>query len=121
MLKSDWIIVISVIMLLGAHGITQFLVGYYTSGDGLKDSGTKIIAATEANPLAALILNISSIKYLYSMIIMPGIVFSLYYYFRKKYKDKDMDVVESFATMFLMIAFLDFMNDLTYLLGVLMR
>ena len=120
MIRADYIILAALLLMLGSHSITQYLIAKYTSNQDIIDSGKAIIAAGEQNPLAALLLTFNKAKFLYSYVIAPAFLLGIYWFFRKKYYDNQ-EILEGFAMTTAMIFIINFFNDASYLIGFLAR
>lgn len=121
LIKADYIIGIAMILMLFTHGFTQYLIAKYTEPQEIVEAGKAVITMLEQNPLAALFLNFRKFSYIFSAVIAPAFVFSVYYYMRKKYIEKDVILLESFSVSAATIFLINFFNDVSHLLGFLAR
>ena len=121
MIKSDYIIGVALLFMLLAHGTTQYLFAKYTSPEMNQEQVNAYIQIRESNPLAALALQFQKAKIMYSIAIAPAFVLGAYYFMRRKYINKDREVLEVFAFTAAVMFFLNFFNDTTYLMGFLLR
>jgi len=120
MLRADWFMIFSLVLLIGAHITTNFLIMYYQDVAKSVGIAEEIAYEYEANPVAKAFLSIQNFKWIYSYVVAPGILLSLYYFLRRRYKN-DLIVLETYAIAFLCFTGLDFLNDVSLLLGFLMR
>jgi len=120
-IRADYIIIIAFLLMLGTHSITMYLIAKYTDPKDVIESGKAIVAVSEGNPFAAFFLQFEKLRLLYSLVFLPAVLFSLYYYIRQKYINRDVIIVELFAITAAMIALINFMNDAGYLAGYLVR
>lgn len=120
-IKADYIIFATFILMLGSHSVTQYLIAKHTTITETKKDMENFLQVVEANPLAAWALKFEKAKLIYSLILAPAIMFSMYYYIRQKYIEKDMLVIESTAIMSAIIFLINFLNDASYLMGFLVR
>ncbi len=113
---ADWLILISLILMVTNHSITNYLIATHTTVEQTQKQADNLVTLVEANPLGALILQMNKGKFIYSYFFAPGILLGFYYYIRKKYKEK-----QDILTMWGIITFswlsLNFINDATYLLA----
>jgi len=113
----DYLMVLSLILFLGCHIITNYLIwninGVANQIGAMEDIGIQF----EANPITKYIFQLGFFKTIYSYVFMPGLLFGTYYLFRKK---NNIDSVIAFAVAICVMAFSNFLNDLSILLGVLM-
>ncbi len=117
-LTADWIVIAACVLLVGTHMTTNFLIKYY--GDVAKTMGIAEdrVLQMEANPVARWFFGIANLKVIYSYILAPGLLMGLYYYLRKRYY-QDQIVLQSYAVALFSFFFLNFLNDISILLGVL--
>ena len=120
MIKADYIILAALLLMLGSHSITQYLIAKYTSNEQIIETGKAIIAAGEQNPIAALFIQFNKLKMVYSFVLMPAFLIGIYWFFRNKYK-QNQEVLEGFAVTTAMVFLINFFNDASYLTGFLLR
>ncbi|MCH8003907.1 MAG: hypothetical protein IH934_04735 [Nanoarchaeota archaeon] len=116
----DLIIIIAFLLMISNHAITQFLIAKHTTVNQTVEEAKALVEYVEANPIAVKILLLKKINFIYSVFFAPGMFLGFYYYIRTKYKDNK-DILMMFAIMIVSIFFLNFANDLGYLLGFLFR
>ena len=116
MLLPDWIVVFSVILLLTAHLTTNYIITLRMDLAKTLKVSEKAVKLAEANPIAKMFINVEGISYIFTYAIMPALIFSMYYYIRKRFS-YDMVIVELYSIFFFVVAFLDAMNDLAVLLA----
>lgn len=121
LIKADYILGIGIILMLSSHFMTQYLIAKYTKGNEVIEAGKAVIALMEANPVAALFLNFRKFSYIYSIVILPSFLMSVYYYIRKKYIDKDIFMIEAYSISIAGMFMINFFNDAANLLGFLAR
>lgn len=119
---SDYLVILSVLMLLGAHGLTNFFVSYHK--DVAKDLKIQEKAALmyEANPVMRTFLELGNFQVIFSYVIIPS-VFTMFYYFHRKklVADGNIHALNSMAVMIFMAFMIDFMNDLSIVMGLVLR
>lgn len=120
MIRADYIILAALILMLGSHATTQYLIAKYTTSEDIIESGKAIITAAEQNPIAALLLQFNKLKLIYSFVLMPAFLTGIYWYFRRRYKHHK-EVIEGFAVTTAMVFLINFFNDVSYLIGFLAR
>lgn len=118
LIRADYIFIAALLLIIGAHITTNFLIKYYEDAAKIVGIAEEVSLVMEANPIARFFYGIESVKSIYSFILAPGILTSLYYFIRRKYS-KQVVVLEAYAIGFFMFGLLDFLNDFSLLLGVL--
>ena len=119
LLTADWIVIAAIVMLMGAHFATNFLLFYYSEAAKTMEVAQEAVLLMEANPVAKWFFGFEGLKLVYSFIIAPGMVLGLYYYLRKRYYN-DQVVLQSYAVALFGMFSLNFLNDISIVLGVLM-
>ena len=118
LLGADWIVIAAVILLVGTHATTNFLIKYYEDVAETVGVAEEVVLQMEANPVARWFFGIASFKLIYSYILAPGLLIGLWWFLRKKYYNDEI-VLQSYAVALFAFFFLNFMNDFSILLGVL--
>lgn len=116
LISADYMVVLTIIFLLGAHLITAYLISSYSTAAEKAGVAKSAVMEYEANPIARFMFSTERFRLMYTYIMMPALVAGIYYYIRTKYFEQ-MDVVTSFAIIFMMVGLCNFLNDLTILLG----
>ena len=116
LLPSDWLVLISIVLMVSNHSITIFLISTHTTVEQTQEQADNLIKLVEQNPLGTLILQMDKLRLIYSYFFAPAILIGFYYYMRKKYKDKQ-DILTMWAIIIFTIFSLNFLNDSTYLLA----
>ena len=119
MIKADYIFIAALVMFIGAHITTNFLIKYYEDAAKTVGIAEEVAITMEANPIAKFIFRFEAFKYIYSYILVPGILTGLYWFIRNKY-NQEIFAIEAYSIAFFMIGFLNFMNDLSLAIGVLL-
>lgn len=105
---ADICVVFALLFALVAHAATN-----YISTDYIKTG--KMV---EVNPIAEKVLEAEpKFRYLFSLVLMPSMFFGLYYYMRKRIKDHF--VVGTYAVMIMLSTFINSLNDVSYLIGLI--
>ena len=89
LIRADYIIGVALLLMLGTHAITNYLVAKHTTTEITQKKVEAWINLSEANPFAAWILKFEKMRIIYSVVLAPALVFGIYYYYRKKYVEKD--------------------------------
>ncbi len=116
----DYLVVLSVVLILGAHGLTNFLVNFYADQSAIGGDIEKVLMIAEANPVARIILQMSQLNFMFSLVLVPGMIFGSYVWMRR-HTGLDPYGAEHIAWIFLFIAVADFLNDATIVLGILLN
>ena len=117
---ADWLIIVSLILMVFNHSATQFLINKHTTIEQTQQQADNLIKLVEANPVGALMLQLNKFRYIYSFFIVPGTLIGFYYYIRKKYF-YNKDVLNMWAIMIFTTFALNFLNDFSALMGFLFR
>ncbi len=120
LLFADWLVIISLAFMIFNHSATTFLINKHTTVAETQEEATALIKYVEANPVAAVILQLDKFRYIYSLVIVPGMLIGFYYYIRKKYFYNH-DVLNMWAIMIFTTFALNFLNDFSALMGFLFR
>jgi len=116
---SDYLVIVSVLMLLGAHWITMFMIGYYRSAAESVEQAEAVVQAFESNPFMAWVLNITKVNFMLSIVVVPAYVLTLYVLARRYLINRNPELLGMVALLVFFITFLDFTHDLSILLGTL--
>ncbi len=117
---ADWLVLISLVFMVFNHSATQFLINKHTTVEQTQQQADNLIKLVEANPVGALVLQIDKFRYIYSFVIVPGMMIGFYYYIRKKYIEKQ-DILTMWGIMIFTTFALNFLNDFANLMGFLFR
>lgn len=116
MFIADWLILISLVLMVSNHSITAFLISTHTTPEQTQKQADNLVTLVEANPLGAFALQLGKLKYIYSYFFAPGIMLGFYYFIRKRHKENQ-DILTMFGIIIFTIFSLNFLNDVTYLLS----
>ncbi len=116
----DYLVIASVILLWGAHFITNFLIGYISDASEFAEIAQAVVQVFEANPLAKYVLLTQHLRLIFSTILVPAIIFGSYVWLRRHLNKKDAYGAEHVAWIMFFVAATDFLNDLSITLGLLM-
>ena len=119
MIKADYIFIAALVLFIGAHITTGFLIKYYEDAAEAVGIAKSIALEYETNPVARWFFSLIDIKIMYSYVIMPGVLTALYWFIRHKY-NKEPVAIEAYAIAFFMFGLLSFLNDLSLAVGVLL-
>lgn len=114
----DWLVVLAVILLWGAHGTTNYVIMLLQSSAETVEQAEAVVKAAEAAPVARMALQSKQLAFIFSTILTPAFIFGVYAWFRRREKMIPY-ASEHIAWMFLFVAATDFLNDISILLGVL--
>lgn len=120
MQKSDKIFIVALVFLIVAHSSTLVIINIYSDTAQTIKEGVQVVKMMEANPVTRYFIFIDNLKYIWSFIILPSVLASVYYYYRKKLKDNQ-DVLEAYCLMFMCVVFFDMLNDLSILLPIVFK
>ena len=115
----DYIFILTIVFFIGAHLTTNFLMGHYISEAEKIGIAAEVVREFEVNPLTRYMLGFERFKFIWSYILVPGIMTGMYWGLRKKYFNQRI-VLEAFAISFFMFGLLNFLNDAAIALGVLL-
>ena len=118
LIRADYMIVIGLIMILGAHATTNYLINAYQDVAVTVGVVEEVVLLMEVNPIARWFFGMEAFKQIYSYILVPTLLIGFYYVLRRKYA-KDIFVLEAYALAFMCLALLDVTNDISILLGFL--
>lgn len=121
LIEPDYIIIAAFILLIGIHFATNFVAAYHSTKEQAQEQANTMALSLEQNPWMAWLFNFNKFRLLYSIVIAPAFLFGIYYYFRCKLIEKDIEALTALAVMFFVALSLNFMNDAAVLLGILLR
>ena len=119
MLRSDWIVVIGFLLFFTAHMTTNFLIKYYEDSAEFINESKQVVEIMEVNPIARTFFLFNNFRLLYQFVVMPVFFFGSYYYWRRKFKDTNIDLLDTIAMMVFMTGLLNASNDVSILIGIL--
>lgn len=115
--RYDVAIIISVAMFMATRFVTKIYFGLLQDFTQVTDT---IIRAFEANPTAAqTFLSTSQLAEVLSYLLIPGIIFGMYLFIKKKTNDEAIWV--QFVGIMLLVSILNIVNDLGAVFGLLLR
>jgi hypothetical protein len=112
----DYLVILSVMLLWGAHFITNMLIGHYSNAAETVQQVEAVVKVMEANPVAGYMMATTQLKIIFSLIITPALIFGFYVWFRRRVKERY--GAEHIAWIFLFVSATDFLNDLSIILGL---
>ncbi len=118
LIVADYLVIVAFILFLCCHVATNYLIFHYKSVAEQVGIAENIAFAFEANPVARYMFGVEQFKVIYSYVLMPGLIAGVYYLQRRRYA-KYPDSVTAFAIALVVVAFSNFLNDFSVLLGVL--
>lgn len=121
MIKADYIIGIAMLLMLATHASTHFIAVKYSTYQKEQKQAESIMQFVEQNPVGSKILNLDKFKYFYSFFFAPSVLLAFYYYLRTTWKDKNENFLTAMSVFFLAFTFQNFLNDFSYLLGLMAR
>ena len=121
--SNDKSVIIGILFLMGAHLTTQFVSGLYFDANSVAANGKTIAYAYEANPLMAyLLVNSQMMAIIVGLFMIPALLLATYYVIRSRRIVVDPPIVLDILVMaFMFIAIMDFLNDFSLLLGMLVH
>ena len=120
LIRADYIIIGAILMFMTAHAVTAILLQQYVSVAQNIGVAEDIVLQMERNPLARWVFSFEQMRFFWSFLIVPGVLAAFYWFARNKYR-YDKILLESHAVFFLMIGSINAMNDISILIGVLIR
>ena len=121
LIKSDWIVIIGFLFFFSAHMTTNFLIKYYEDVAVTMGESKEVVQIMELNPIAKELFLFNNMRQIFQFVIMPVFFFGSYYYWRKKFLDKNIELLETIAMMVFMSGLINAMNDLSILIGILAK
>lgn len=119
LIKADYIVIAAIVL----YSITLFATNFYLEykADVAEQINIErsVVLIAEQNPIARYFMLFDNLKVIYTTLVIPSFVIGIYWYFRSKYKDKDMAVVEGMAIMLFAGYLYNVLNDVSILLGAL--
>ena len=117
----DWLVIISALLFVGAHLSTQFVAAKQADLIGDAEAAEALFIAIEAAPIFEAVQAMEGFKMIFTFLIVPSLVLSVYVLIRRRNYLARPYIVEQVALLFFFIALLNFLNDFSYLLGLLAR
>ena len=117
LIRADYIFIGSLLLLIGAHTTTNFMVWHMQGVAEQIQVAEDVIYQFEANPIAKFFLSLEQFKLIFSYVIAPGLLTGLYYYIRRKY-NKEKILLEAYSISFFCFFLLDFTNDISIALSM---
>ena len=119
LIAADYIFIVALFLLISVHSTTNFLIKYYEDAAQQVGIAEEVVLVMEQNPIARYFFNFVGFKAMYSYVIAPGMFVAIYWFVRRKYFEQEI-VLQAYAVGFFMFIFLNFMNDISLLIGVLL-
>jgi len=114
----NYIMISAIVLMFACHGITHFLIAKHTSVAETLEKAEKVIDYVEQNPLTAWSFKLSKWNYVLTEVLIPGVMFGMYYLFRKKY---GAEAAMAFSITAVVVFLGNFINDGAYLLAYLVK
>lgn len=115
----DWLVITSAILFIGCHLTTQFIAAKQADIIGNAEQAEALFNAMEAAPLFEAVHNIKVFNIIFTFLIVPSFILGTYVVIRRYHNLARPYVVENTALMFFFIATINFLNDFSYLLGMM--
>jgi len=112
LILPDYLMLIAIVLMLSCHFITHFLIAQQTTMAETIEQAEKVIDYVERNLVTAFLFKLGGLKYIYTEILVPGMLVGMYYFFRRKF---GYDGAMGFAMMACMVFLTNFINDGAYL------
>lgn len=117
---TDYIIIFSIIMFIGAHTATNFIIAYHRdTADSIEDANA-VMQVMEQNPVARYFLLAKNLNILFSYVVVPAFILATYMAFRL-HPSVEPWVLVQVAWIFFFAAFIDVTNDISILLGLWLK
>jgi len=113
----DWLIVAAAILFFGARLMTNFVFGFYTNAAETVQQAAAVVTVMEANPIVAWAINAGTISHIFSTFMVPVMFIGFWMILRKITRSDDVRTI--YATLFLFVAFNDFLIDSAIALGIM--
>ncbi|MBI2047008.1 hypothetical protein HYT26_02495 [Candidatus Pacearchaeota archaeon] len=120
-IKADYIMGFAMLLLFATHSAMQFIAIKYQTYAQEQKQAEVMLRVIEQNPVAVKIFNFDKLKYVYSFFFAPSVLFAYYYYLRSKWLAKNKDFLTSISIFFMVFTLSNFLNDFSYLMGLLAR
>ena len=117
----DWLILASVLMLIGANMATNFVITKNTTGIQQVGAAQAYVLAAEQNPVMPWALQFGKIGFLLHLILIPAVVYGLFWYYKKSEKFNRPEILWGSASTLFLMALSDLANDLSIVLGIIAR
>lgn len=121
LIRADYIFIFALLCFMVAHASTNFMITRLTEQAeeaGMVENARQLALTYEANPIAKWIFGLRNFKAIYSYVVVPSILTGLYWMIRRKYFQY-YDILEAYAVSFFCFGFLNAMNDVSIMLGML--
>ena len=117
LVRSDYIMIVALVLLIGAHMTTNYIVWSMETVAQKVQVAESVVLQYEVNPVAQYFFKFQGLKMIFSYVIAPGILAGLYYFIRKKYA-KEWVAVEAYSIAFLVVCLMNFLNDISIAMGM---
>ena len=119
--KCDWLIWIALVMMLIVKFSTMFMISMIHEETGAEIESVAL--RYEANDLFKMEMSLLKMSYILVGFILPAGGIALYYYIKRKVRDKKVDLttLEFFVSYTFFILLINVVNDGANLLGMLAR
>jgi len=125
LIKADLLVAFGILLAIGAHVTTIFLVGFYTDAAAEVVQRVDVIKSFEANPAMGWVLALSNVNQIFAIILRPALLVAFWVAFRiytsktsKNSINQQMMVWQTATVLFIMFL-IDFSHDLALALGLL--
>lgn len=119
LIRADYFMIVAFLMFSIAHGTTNYMINSLSDVAGSLGVNQEVVLSFEANPVARWAFGIENFRLIYSAVIMPGLLFGVYYFARKKHGMDQPFLLESLAFSIMIMGFMNALNDVSLLLGYL--
>lgn len=119
--RCDIIVAIILFMVFGVHMMTNIAI--QLKAKETKASVESVAKAYEANPFAILQGFTNKLFIMIFLIVKPALVLFIYWLIRRKVKEGTTEVLvlESFVMLLFFVMIVNFLNDLSVLMGMLAK
>jgi len=116
----DYLAIFSILLILVAHVSSNFIFSLHTTTAEKQVNIEKVVDTMETNPIARYFFRTQQLRFMFSFVIAPSLLAGMYYFLRKRYFDHP-DILGAYAVAIFVVALMDASNDVSILLGILMR
>ncbi len=125
LLWQDYLVLLGVVLLMGAHVSTNFLLAYYRDAATTAEASLAVVQAMEANPLMAYMFLLTNFSTILTYVVVPAWVIGAYVFARRFIMRVDTkqarDSLGFIAIMIFLMFAADFLNDFGFVLGILAK
>lgn len=117
----DYLVLASILLLWVGQAATNIAVGIYTGEAETQaqvQAAEAFIQVAEANPIARYFLATLQLQFIFSLVIVPGLILGTYVAMRRRTRTEPYGA-ENVAWIFFFVAATDALNDVSIVLGLM--